>query len=197
MAIDRPKDTDVAVSQNGEVITYDGFLTPNEIQTDVETREKDLLSSENERSIEVQSGDEIMLDYSNTLEISERKDEDQVLLIDINSKCSVPDISVNSGSTWNEVDSFLPRSNGGIQAIDLTGERETNQIQKVKLRFNGQHEIDSLGLADITDRNYKIQELNQVSLESTEASQLKRKDTYTKLTPEDKGITLNYEIPEK
>lgn len=196
-AIDRPEDTEIAVDQNGEIIIYDEILRPSEINIKTDTFENgediDMLTSENEESIKVRAGEEIMLDYSKQTQPMD--EQNKVLLIDIDAKNSVPELSVNDGDGWSDIDKFLSRSNGGIQAINLEGRSDIDKIEQIKFVFNGDHNIDILGFADVFDENYKVEELERVNLEAESAQNLEDTGTYTKLTPTSEAITLEYEMP--
>ncbi len=200
MAIDKPKDTDIAVTQNGEVITYDGFIEPNKIKTNIDTpntnQETNILTSQDGESIKVAPGDEITLDYSSKLQ--SLNENEKVLLVPMSIKSAPTNLKVsNDGNEWRKVESFLPRSKGGIQAIDLTSFSEKEKIKKVKLEFNGKHRISTVGFADIADKSYEVQELDRIRSKRNKVKGLNDDEIYAKLTPEDEGITLNYEIPEK
>lgn len=194
MAVDHPENTEIAVAQKGKIITYDGSLEPKNMDTNIESNEVESLLTKGDRSIELKSGDYITMDYSNKLI------KTPVLLSDIDMKSAPIDLKMYDGSNWKTVKSFLPRCNGGVQAIDLSEYRETNDL-KIKLEFNGKHTIDYLGLADLTKEEYKIQECSltdQIYSNKNELENklLKNDQIYTQLKVGEK-ITLNYDIPEK
>ncbi len=201
MAVDHPENTEVAVTQKGKIVTYEGTLRPNSVKTTLDTQMMNTLSSKEDQWIKVNAGDEITLNYTQTLKKSTRMDSMRILLVNISAKKSVPDIKVYTGETWTEVDSILPRANGGIQAIDLTNSTGQNQIQKVEMKFNGKHKISQIGLADLTDAPYSIQKCSLANnLQSSNRklyNDLLRDDQkYVSLKPGDK-INLNYQIPDR
>lgn len=204
MAVDHDSDISIAVTQNGEVLTYKNPVAP---VSAVDNYENNRLSEVNVIDGDVsdpstffdgQTGDSLMLNFG------QFNSENAKLILKDDRKCEHDEccieVQVGDGSgRWQTVEVLAPRAYWATQAVDLTPYAVRAQELWVRLYWTSPHRLDFVGLDTTKQDDYEIHYVNLISATHSTQGDVKTEllqsdNIYAELIPSQQ-IQLEFTLP--
>jgi len=205
MAVDHESDVNIAVTSNGEILTYKNPTAPiSAIDNNGSNRLNEISLMDGNVSDPAtyfygQAGDYLILNFgqvnSDSAKLILRTDMKKNIM---DEKCILVQVKDGSG-IWQTVEVLVPRAYWSIEAVNLSPYVVQGQDLTVRLYWNYHHRLDYVGLDTTPQASYEIRTANQVSaVHSTQGdvkNQLQESDNiYTELVPYQQ-IQLEFTLP--
>lgn len=203
LAVDHESDVDIAVTPDGEILTYKNPVAPLSAVDDngfdrlSEIRLMDGNESDPATYFYGVPSDYLILNFGQVnsdnakliLRSDHYKKEQECVWVQVN----------NGSGTWQTVETLVPRAFWSIEAVNLSPYLITGQDLLIRLFWGSPHKLDYVGLDTTKQADYQVHTANLVSAthstQSNVKSQLLESDNlYTELIP-DEQIQLEFTLP--
>jgi len=200
LAVDHDEDIEVAVTSEGEILTY---KDPSPPASAIDDQGNNVLKSIKEidgQYYQGHNGSYIELDFG---DLNVKKEAKLVLRTDqppVKEPWSIHVQVLNNSNEWTTVATILPRVYWSTQIVDLSDYLpDPNGELKVRLYFTAEHKIDYVGLDTSKQAEIEIHQANLVSATHSTLGDVKdllleNDQTYAELLP-NQQITLKYTLP--
>lgn len=202
LAVDHESDVNIAVTANGEIMTYREPLTPISC---LDSNGDDKLSQV--LLMDGNISDPTTYFYGNeeeylVLDFGQIDSDNTKLIVRddiICEKCCIEVQVVGSDGVWQTVATVAPRDHWSIQAVDLSQFAVDNENFTVRLLWTSPHNLDFVGLEIFPNDDYELRYAILVSAIHSVEGNAKRKlllndNIYAELVP-DQQIELTFLLP--
>ena len=212
LAIDHSPRVNIAVSPEGQIMTYRRPTPPRSAIDDKGDNVRLLINSVDENYYEGYNGSYIILNFGN---LDTSRGAKLVLRADRPPvKVSIHVQVQDENGDWNDIASFVPRHHWATEIIDMSEHLpDANGELKVRLYFTANHKLDFVGLDTSPQAQVKVQECKLLSARHTAGLEvtgtngmrsdttcksdiLDSDDSYAELTPGHR-IEMNLSKPTK
>jgi len=203
LAVDHESDVNIAVTQEGEILTYRNPLAPllcfdnNGTSRLSEISKMDGNVSDPTTYFEGYSGDYLILNFGKM----ESDNAKLILRTDMKKmdECILVQVKDSNGE-WQTVEVLVPRTYWSIEAVNLTPYVSKNSDLLVRLFWKYHHRLDYVGLDTNKQDDYQIRYANIVSATHSidgdvRALLIESDNLYTELVP-DQQIQLTFTLPQ-
>lgn len=204
LAVDHDSDVNIAVTPNGEILTFKDPLAPiASVDNNGIDRLNQILQMDGNTSDPATYFYGEMGEYL-TLNFGQVNSDDAKLILRDDMKCgefcSIEVQVKNSNNEWQTIDVVSPRAYWSIEAVDLSPYVVGGRDFTVRLFWTEPHRVDYVGLDTSEQEDYDLREGNLVSaIHSTQGdvkNLLKKSDNdYAELVP-DQQIQIEFTLPD-
>jgi len=203
LAVDHPADVKIAVTQDGEILTYKSPFPPlscldnNGVSRLGEISKMDGDISDPATYFEGYPGDYLVLNFGKI--VSDNANlilrDDQKCAVDNCINVQVPD----AGGGWRTAEVLSPRDFWSMETVNMTAYVPTDGDFVVRLLWTAPHRLDYVGLDTTPQDSVEINEAHLISaVHSTQGNVkhllMKNDQTYAELTP-GQQILLTFLLP--
>lgn len=196
LAVDHPSNVSVAVTREGEILTYKNPSAPRSAVDNEGQNVKQLVNSADGHYYEGYNGSYITLNFGN-LDIHNNSAK-LVLRTDIIVKRSIH-VQLRDDHEWKEVGSFIPRHYWSTDIIDISKFLDDMGSAKMRLVFTANHKVDYVGLDTSPQAELTIKEGQLSSAVHSKKGEVKSKllgadEDYAQLLPGEQ-INMMFTLP--